>query len=111
MARGRLPAGGGSNAGHQRIQPQVDRQGLLAMESAQCREDEALRHATLLGVDRADRPPVGHWPPVPSTAIRMASASSSDRLWAELPSATGLAKIRVLERPCRLDITTPSRRS
>ena len=45
---------------------------------------------------------------MPLTAIRMASSSSSESVWADSPPVTGLAKSRVLLRPVRLEMTTPS---
>ena len=83
------------DASHQGVHAQVDREWLGAMESAQCKQDEALGNVPLVGVDRPDR----HAGRVPSIAIRMACDSSSDRLCGESPDATGLAKTLVFARP------------
>src|SRR5690606_12263389 len=95
---------------HQGVHAEIDRERLLAMEAPQRGKDQALGDTSLRGIDRPDRPRLAHPGCVPSTANRIARCSSSDSVCGDAPSDTGLAKIRVVTRPCRLLMTTPSRR-
>jgi hypothetical protein len=95
VPRRRPAIGGRPNARHQRVHAQIGRQRLFLVEPSQGRQDQALRHPALLGIDSPD----AHPGRVPSVAIRMASDSSSERWCGEPPLATGLAKTRVFERP------------
>ncbi len=100
VARG--PCGlAGPQLSDQRVDPDVRPQRRPPLVAAQGGEQAALRQPSLAGVDRSvahgrrwTQPALGAGRP-PSTAIRIACASSSESWCVDSPLSTGLAKTRV----------------